>query len=108
METTVGTYPVEMVRQLARSHFDLEEGLERIIWVKNGDPEEIRLIEVNRDIIPTGEFYAFYFAPSSTFPLPIHIADVTPEEWTRIQRGEMDLPPGWAIKQFEEFERANT
>ena len=102
------TMPLEeLVKELTRSHFDLEERIERIIWVKNGEPEEVRLIEVNRDAIPAGDFYAFYFAPSQDFPLPIRIADVTPEEWGKIQRGEMNLPPEWSLKQITVFDRSH-
>ncbi|MDZ7403973.1 MAG: hypothetical protein ONB41_07700 [candidate division KSB1 bacterium] len=64
METSSAISKDELVRQLMRSHFDLDEGIERIIWVKNGNADEIQLIEVNRSAIPAGDFYPFYFAPS--------------------------------------------
>jgi hypothetical protein len=105
METSTAVQREELVRQLMRSHFDLEKGIERIIWVKNGNADEIRLIEVNRDAIPAGDFYAFYFAPSQDFPLPIRIADVTPDEWEQIQRGE--IIPHWSLQEIEVFERSN-
>jgi hypothetical protein len=105
METLTETQVAELVRQLTRSHFDIEEGVERIIWVKNGNPNEVRLIEINRDVIPVGDFYAFYFAPSKAFPLPIRIADVTPQEWEQIQRGEIKLPVEWSLEKTQVFER---
>jgi hypothetical protein len=105
MEKLTDAQVADLVRQLVRNHFDLEEGIERIIWVKNGETQDIRLIEVNRDTIPAGDFYAFYFAPSQDFPLPIRIGDATPDEWEKIQRGEIDLPPGWSLQQIEVFER---
>lgn len=106
MEKFTDSQITELVRQLTRSHFDLEEGVERIIWVKNGNTQDVRLIEINRDVIPAGDFYPFYFAPSQDFPLPIHIADVTPEEWEQIQRGEIILPPEWALQKIEVFEQS--
>jgi len=39
------------------------------------------------------------------FPLPIQIADVTPEEWQRIQRREWQLPTDWALDKIKVFER---
>jgi len=106
METSQTHNREEFVRQLVRSHFDLEDGIERIVWFQNGNDEpDIRLIEVNRNSIVTGSFDAFYFAPSSYFPLPIQIADVTPEEWKRIQRREWVLPSDWALDKIKVFER---
>lgn len=107
METLTVTQRDELVQQLARSHFDLEEGIERIIWVINGSTDEVRLIEINRDAIPAGDFYPFYFAPSKKFPLAIRIADVTPDEWEKIQRGEITLPPEWSLQQIKVFERSS-
>jgi hypothetical protein len=107
METSNTISREELVRQLMRSHFDLEDGIERIIWVINGSADEVRLIEVNRDAIPAGDFYPFYFAPSQKFPLPIRIADVTPDEWEKIQRGEIALPPEWSLQQIKVFERSS-
>jgi len=108
MEKITDTHVDDLVRQLARSHFDLEEGIERIIWVKNGNTPDVRLIEINRDVIPVGDFYAFYFAPSQAFPLPIRIADVTPNEWEQIQRGEIRLPAEWSLEKVEVFERSKS
>ena len=108
MEPLTDIQIAELVRQLTRSHFDIEEGVERIIWVKNGNPQDVRLIEVNRDAIPAGDFYPFYFAPSQKFPLPIRIADVTPDEWEKIQRGEITLPSEWSLQHVKVFERSNS
>ncbi len=106
METNQTQNREELVRQLVRNHFDLEEGIERIIWFQNGNEEsDVRLIEVNRNSIITGTFDAFYFAPSSYFPLPIQIADVTPKEWEKIQRREWELPADWPLDKIKVFER---
>jgi len=90
---------------LVRSHFDLEEGIERIVWFQNGDESDVRLLEINRNSITTGSFDAFHFAASTDFPLPLQIADVTPEEWERIQRGEWELPQDWTLDKTKVFER---
>jgi hypothetical protein len=78
MQTFTETQREDLVRKLISSHFDLEEGIERIVWFRNGNEHDVRLVEVNRDTITTGSFDAFLFAASQNFPLHLHIADVTP------------------------------
>lgn len=58
-----------VVRQLVQSHFETEEGIEQIIWVRDGEKSEIRLIEINQYTLPTGTVETFYFAPSRDVPL---------------------------------------
>jgi hypothetical protein len=55
METIQTQNREELVHQLVREHFDLEDGIQRIVWFQNGDKEpDVRLIEVNRNSIVTG------------------------------------------------------
>lgn len=107
MQNFTETQREELVRKLVSSHFDLEEGIERIIWFRNGNGQDVRLLEVNHDTITTGTFDAFYFSASSDFPLPLQIADVTPEEWQKIQQGVWQLPPDWVLENVKVFEREN-
>jgi len=96
----------DIVRRMAHEHFEIEEFLDRIIWLKSGgDEEEIHLIEVNRDTIPSGSVMPFYIRESNKFPLAARLADVTPDEWEKIQAGEIPLPRGWSLKNTVEFER---
>jgi hypothetical protein len=95
----------EMVQRMAREHFDLEEGIERVIWFKNGEPGEIHVIEVNRNTIPEGAILTFYLRPTQEFPLPIILGDVTPEEWEKVKQGLISLPEGWTLDNIEVFER---
>ncbi len=95
----------EMVRRMAREHFDLEEGIERVIWFKNGAPNEIHVIEVNRNTIPEGAILTFYLRPTNEIPLPIILGDVTPEEWEKVQQGLIPLPAGWSLDDIEIFDR---
>lgn len=95
-----------IVQRMARMHFETEDCIDRIIWFKgNGSEDEIHLIEVNRDTIPTGSVMTFYFRESKKFPLPALLADVTPKEWEKIRAGKISLPPGWSLKNAVEFER---
>lgn len=95
----------DVVRRLVRSHFETEESIDQIIWVKDGEEREIRLIEINHDTLPTGSIETFYFAPSKDVPFPVRIADVTPKEWERVQSGDIPLPPGWTLRQIHVFRR---
>ena len=85
----------KIVKQVVESHFETEQGLVQIVWFPDPQGKEIRLIEVNRDTLPTGEVQTFRFAPSQEVPLPIRVADVTPEEWERIEKGQILLPDEW-------------
>jgi CheY-like chemotaxis protein len=96
----------EFVESLARLHFETEESVEQIIWVRSDDDQEIRLIEVNRITLPTGDLQVFRFAPSEDVPFPQLIADVTPAEWDRIQSGEIPLPQGWDLETTQVFPRS--
>ncbi len=96
----------DIVRRMVRDHFETEEFVERIIWFKSIDgEEEIHLLEVNRDTPPCGAVMMLYFGATEKFPLPARVADVTPEEWEKISRGEISLPSGWSLKNAVEFKR---
>jgi len=77
----MSTKPIEeIVRRLARKHFELEEGIERFIWFENREKDEIHLIEINHNTIPEGSVLPFYLKPTQERPLPVLIGDITPEE----------------------------
>jgi len=94
-----------LVASLVQEHFELEEDLEQIIWLKKGPVSEIRLLEVNRDTAATGMVEVFGFAPSADIPYPLRIAEITPEEWERVQNGEISLPESWSLDNAEIFTR---
>lgn len=105
--TTMSEREIEKaVRRMARTYFEMEESIERIIWFKNaGDEEKIHLIAVNRDTFPTNSVMTFYFRENDRFALPRLLADVTPEEWAQIRMGKIPLPQGWSLKNVVEFDR---
>jgi hypothetical protein len=94
------------VEYLAQNNFEVEDGLERIIWLRRGASDVIRLIEVNRNGFPTGRIEAFYFAPSEDVPFEAYLADITPKEWQQILSGEIPLPEGWSLEDSREFLRS--
>jgi hypothetical protein len=94
------------VRFLAQNNFEVEDGLERIIWLRHNAGGKIRLIEVNRNGFPTGRIEAFYFSPSEEVPFKTYLSDITPEEWQQVLRGEISLPEGWSLENSREFLRS--
>jgi hypothetical protein len=94
------------VKFLAQNNFEVEDGLERIVWLRHGAGDKIRLIEVNRNGFPTGRIEAFYFAPFAEVPFKTYLADITPNEWQQILSGEIPLPEGWSLENRKEFLRS--
>ena len=99
------TVTEDFVQRLAALHFQIEQSIEQIVWVRSGDEKEIRLIEVNRTALPTGSVEVFRFAPSQDVPFPMLIADVTPKEWDKIAGGDIRLPDGWDLESIQVFRR---
>lgn len=96
------------VKFLVNDNFEVEDGLERIVWLRHGAGDKIRLIEVNRNGFPIGRIEAFYFSPSEEVPFKTYLADVTPEEWQQILSGEIPLPDGWSLEGSREFLRSES
>jgi CheY-like chemotaxis protein len=99
------TVTKEFVESLAQLHFEADDVIEQIIWIRSGDEKEIRLIEVNRTTLPTESIQVFRFAPSGDVPFSTFIADVRPTEWERIQSGDIPLPEGWSLEEAQLFRR---
>ena len=99
----------EAVRELAEWHFGVEPDLTRVIRIvaENEDEpnEPIKLLEVNAATVATGSVEPYAFAPSESVPFPTVIAEITPEEYERVQRDEIKLPKGWSLAKTQLFER---
>jgi hypothetical protein len=93
-----------VVEKLVHEHFELEEKLEKIIWIQSNKPE-IRLIEINAETIATGDVQSFYFPPSDEIPYDLKLAEVTPKEWQKVLQNEIPLPEGWGLENRREFSR---
>jgi hypothetical protein len=96
----------ESAKELAKRHYQTEPGLTHVFrfsgapTVEVGAAEPIKLLEVNRDTMPSGVMpLSFGPAPASGVLFPSVIIEVTPEEFAKIQSNEMKLPQGW---EFEE------
>jgi hypothetical protein len=99
----------EAVRELAQWHFGVEPDLTHVIRIvgdnEDAPDEPIKLLEVNAATVATGSVEPYAFAPSKSVPFPTVIAEVTPEEYERLQRGELKLPAGWSLVRVQRFER---
>lgn len=94
----------EIAKKLARSHYDAEDGLQRIFRITGSaevelrPKEPIKLLEVNVNSVPSGVMpLHFGPAPASGIPYSSVIVEVTPEEFNKIQTHEMKLPWGWTL-----------
>jgi len=99
----------ETVRELAAWHFGVEPDLKQVIRIvgdnENSPSEPIKLLEINAATVATGSVEPFAFAPTASVPFPTLIAEVTPEEFDRIQSDELRLPEGWSLLGAEHYPR---
>jgi hypothetical protein len=98
----------EAARVLADAHFLIEDGLERVFIIRAGldDPREpIKLLEVNANTVPLGSIEAIPFAGSKDIPFVTEIAEISPEEFSKLERGELSLPPGWTLDGADDVPR---
>lgn len=92
----------EAARELARRHFQVEDGLTRIFRIEAvaevSENEPIKLLEVNTATVPSGVMpLHFGPAPGSGIPYPSIIVEVTPAEFEKIRSNELKLPDGWKL-----------
>jgi hypothetical protein len=98
----------EAALALAEAHFGIEDGLERVFIIRAGidDPHEpIKLLEVNANTVPTGSIDPIPFSASKDVPFVTEIAEISPEEFSRLQRGELRLPRGWTLEDADDVPR---
>src|SRR5262245_37796640 len=88
--------------ELARIHYEVEEGMTHIFRItgppeaESSPSEPIKLLEVNESTVPSG-VPPLRFGPLSAAGIhyPSVIVEVTPEEYQEIQSEELTLPNGW-------------
>jgi hypothetical protein len=96
----------EVIGWLIARHFDVEGGLERIAVVRGGPNGPIKLLEVNANTVPSGSIEVFSFSPTADVPFVTEIAELTPEEWQRLERNALETPLGWSRDDIEQvFDR---
>jgi hypothetical protein len=94
----------EEATELARIHYEVEEGMIHIFRITGAeeaetDPSEpIKLLEVNESTIPSG-ILPLRFGPLAAAGIhyPSVIVEITPEEYEKLQTEELRLPFNWNI-----------
>ena len=82
--------PGPFARWLAQRHMETDAAIERVVYLPTGAPNnEIRLLEVNRFLRPPDNdvIEPLDFTPDiAEVPFRVFVADVTGDQWERIQR----------------------
>jgi hypothetical protein len=91
----------QFARWLAKRHLSSDAAIERIVYLPTGAADdEIRLLEVNRFLnAPEPDMIEpLDFTPDTDAPFKVFVADVTTDQWERIQRlPDNVLPDGWKL-----------
>jgi hypothetical protein len=92
----VGIKPiVDVAKQLAEAHRQEDPATKAVFLAE--DPVEVRLVEVSGSVATAGEVLPFRFAPRPDLGVPYAsvIVLLSEDDWARIERGELALPPEW-------------
>ena len=87
---------------LARQHLGFDKRLTLAVYLPTAAPEdEVRLLEVNTGLFPEpgNPIVPVETTPAvAALPFRVWVADVTPDEWERIQTDPALLPAGWSLE----------
>jgi hypothetical protein len=92
----VSTKPiVDVAKELAEAHRKEDPATKAVFLAENA--AEVRLVEVSGSVSSTGEVLPFRFAPRPDLGVPYASVVVLlgEDDWARIERGELALPPDW-------------
>jgi len=88
---------------LAASHYRTEAGITHIYRIESDQEsqasEPIKLLEVNENTISSG-IMPLQFGPSAAGGIHFSsiIVEVTPQEFSQIQSGQLPLPKRWVVR----------
>lgn len=94
----VVTKPIlEVAQELAKAHRAEDPETKSVFLAESEGVTEVRLVEVSGSIGTSGEVLPFRFAPRPDLgvPYPSVVVLLSEDDWERIERGELALPPGW-------------
>ncbi len=99
-----------MARWYAGRHMKTDTGTRDIYYLPEGAPgREIRLLEINEQIADRDESplepIDFGVDVGGVDAHTLMVLDVTPAQWERIAKKELDLPNGWSLKGSIPFSR---
>lgn len=91
----------------ATQHLKVDDGIEKVVYLPtNADDREIRFLEINKDMLDADdslEPISFGVDMGSGQEHVLWVVDLTPEQFTRIQRGDLPLPAGWTLDAASRF-----
>jgi len=66
--------------------------------------DELRLLEITTSVPASGDVVSFRMGadPANGVDYPSNVVLLNPEEWDRVQNGELSLPDGWNLAEAEE------
>jgi hypothetical protein len=87
----------ETAEELVVSHREVEPNLRRVFFYRDPDGREVRLVEIVDGSPSVEDVLPFRFAPDEAHgvPFPVVIVELSPDEFERVERGELPLPAGW-------------
>ena len=91
-----------LARWYAKEHLKTDPGIDSIHYLPtNAGEREIRFIEINTLIADRNddalEPIDLGIDTGTDTAHKLFVLDVTPEQWERIQAGELPLPNGWSL-----------
>jgi len=93
--------PEPFARWLVQRHLSTDPSIQRVVYLPTGAPnDEIRFLEINRFLQPFDDdvIEPLDFSPDSDdLPFRVFVADITSDQWERIQQNPCTLPPGWQL-----------
>jgi hypothetical protein len=95
VRATVTKPILDVAKYLADAHRQEDPATTKVFLA--ADPVEVRLVEVSESVAGSGEVLPFGFAPRPDQGVPYAsvVVLLSPDEWKRVERGELALPPGW-------------
>jgi hypothetical protein len=91
----------EVAELLAAAHREAEPNIVRIVRLVSAQEAEarepVKLLEVNPATSPSGVLPIAFAADPPTVPFPSVVVEVTPDEFARIEQGELRLPNNWTL-----------
>lgn len=106
-------HPESWAQTYAERHYVTDPGILEIYFLPEGSPSnEIRLVEVNQDLIERvtdpSEALTLGVDLEGTQPHYVSVVDVTPNQWKEIEAGRVALPDGWSILNRKMLKKAGS
>ena len=85
----------DVAKELADAHRREDPSTTAVFLAE--DAAEVHLVEVSGAVATSGEVLPFRFGarPDLDIPYASVVILLSEEEWASVERGELELPPGW-------------